>query len=209
MDASADHRDGAGFPLQPDAAGAIDAPGGEAPDPSELPRRVRVRAENVYRCGGLRCTEAVLSVLNRAFRGELPDHLAVRLASGLPEGLGGGGCICGALNGGALAIGLFLGRDRPGFGNNRSVASATRELHDRFRKRFGSTCCRVLTRAVAYGSRAHFRHCAGLTGAAAEITAGILLERRPGLARRADPEELGRSESRIGACLRTMFHRTG
>lgn len=169
--------------------------------PDALVQLVRRRTENIYMTGQLLCTEVVLSVLNDGFDGDLPSHLAVRLASGLPEGLSGSGCICGALNGGALAMGLFLGRNGPGLRNNQRVKRATRMLHDRFREQFGSTCCRVLTRNLEYGSRAHFRHCAGLTGMAAGIAAEILLKERPDLTAKADLDYLRRLDSRWGAGL--------
>ena len=34
----------------------------------------------------------------------------IRMASGMAIGVGKSGCICGALNGGVLAIGMFFGR---------------------------------------------------------------------------------------------------
>lgn len=170
--------------------------------PSAVARLIRLRTENIYRTRQLLCTEAVLTVINQGLRGDLPADLAVRLASGLPEGLSGSGCLCGALNGGALAIGLFLGRSGPGIHNNRNVRQATRDLHERFRERYGSTCCRILTRQVVYGSSAHFDHCAGLTGTAAELAAGIILEHRPELARNADLDYLNRKDSLLGAGVR-------
>lgn len=170
----------------------------------EMVRLFRRRTENIFSTRQLLCTEAVLSVLNQGLEGELPFHLAVRLASGFPEGLSGGGCICGALNGGVLALGLFLGRDGPGLTNNRQVKAAALDLHDRFRDRFGSTCCRTLTRKFAYGSKAHFRHCAGLTGKTAELAVRIILKARPELADRADRNFLEKTDSRVGAGLRKI-----
>lgn len=144
------------------------------------------RAGNLFLTGQLLCTESVLSVINQGLKGDLPPELAIRIASGLPEGLGGSGCLCGALNGGVLALGLFLGRNRPGFGNGSRVRACTRLLHDRFRETFGGTCCRILTRDFRHDRQLHFNHCAELTAGAARMAARIILHKRPDLAGSAD-----------------------
>ena len=73
--------------------------------------------------------------------------------------------------GGLLALGLFLGRKAPGFRNGNTVRDAVAELHDQFKAAFKATCCRVLTKALVYGSEEHFHHCARMTGQAARWTA--------------------------------------
>jgi C_GCAxxG_C_C family probable redox protein len=108
--------------------------------------------------------------------------------------LGGSGCLCGALNGGVLALGLFLGRNRPGFGNGNRVRTSTRLLHDRFRETFGGTCCRILIRDFRHDRERHFNHCADLTAGAAQMAARIILHKRPDLLESADRaylQELG------------------
>ncbi|MBT3258412.1 MAG: C_GCAxxG_C_C family protein [Deltaproteobacteria bacterium] len=62
-----------------------------------------------------------MPVLNQSLNGGLPPEMAIRLASGLPEGSGRSGCTCDALSGGVIALGLFLGRDTPGPLNSRSI----------------------------------------------------------------------------------------
>jgi len=80
----------------------------------EVARLVGKRAGNLFDTGQLLCSEALLVVMNRVLGGGMPDELAVRLASTLPRVIGESGCTCGALAAGALALGLFLGRSRPG-----------------------------------------------------------------------------------------------
>ena len=126
---------------------------------------IATRAENLFLTRQLQCAEAVMVVLNQGLGGDLPRELAVRLASALPEGLGQRGCLCGALNGGALALGLFLGRSGPGYRNGTTVRKAVGELHDQFKTAYKATCCRVLTKSLVYGSNDHFRHCARMTAA--------------------------------------------
>ena len=163
---------------------------------------VAERAKNLFLTQQQFCSEAVLTVLNRAFNGGLPAELAMRIASGFPEGLGGSGCVCGALNGGVLALGLFLGRNGPGIANSRRVMGATRRLHDEFRERFGATCCRVLTKSVMDDKRAHFIQCAGITGAGAKMAARIIIEQRPGVLGAVDYAYLKQHDSKVVACLK-------
>jgi C_GCAxxG_C_C family probable redox protein len=169
-------------------------------DIGHLAGLVRQRAENLFRTRQLWCAEAVLAVLNRGLRGGLDPSLALSLASGFPEGLGGRGCLCGAVSGGVMALGLFL-RPRPPSILSRAhgAREAAGRLHDAFRVRFGSTCCRVLTRGLDPGSPAHFRHCAEVTGGAAEETARLLLSLRPGLAEQVDLDYLECRDSRLAA----------
>jgi C_GCAxxG_C_C family probable redox protein len=170
----------------------------------ELLDLIHDRARNVYLSGRLLCSEAVLSVLNEGLRGEVPADAAIRLASALPIGFGGSGCTCGALSGGMLGVGLFLGRDRPCALDRRKALPAAQLLHNDFKKRFGSTCCRVLSKKVAGDSRAHFRQCADITGEAAAMAARIVLVRRPELEDLANRDYLRRADSRWNASIRKI-----
>jgi len=160
---------------------------------------IRSRAENLFVTKQLMCSEAVLSVLNQSLNGGLPPEMAIRLGSGLTEGIGGSGCTCGALSGGVMALGLFLGRNTPGLLNGRSIRFTSKELHDRFKERFGATCCRILTKHVKNGSKAHFDLCAGHTGWAAGVTAELILERKPELISHTDWSYLEKTDSAISA----------
>ncbi len=162
------------------------------------------RAANLFTTGQLWCAEAVFLVLNKALGGGLPPALAQQLVSGLGQGIGGRGCVCGALNGGALAIGLFLGNHSPGWATNRKIMDLCGRLHDVFRHRFGATCCRTLTRAVQEGSAEHLRRCARHTEAATSMAAAIILEHNPHLAAKAEMDFLSRTDGRLAAGLKIM-----
>ncbi len=179
------------------------------PQHGRLLEKIAKRAENLFLTRQLQCAEAVMTVLNQGLGGGLPPGMAVRLASALPEGLGRRGCLCGALNGGALALGLFLGRDGPGYGNGRTVRQAVGQLHDQFKACFKATCCRVLTKSLVYGSDDHFRHCARMTGTAARLTAAIILHHRPELVKTADWDYLARQESRMTAEVKKLARAFG
>lgn len=171
----------------------------------ELIGLIGEKARNLFMSRQLMCSETVLTVLNQGLGGGLPPEIAVRLASGLPEGLGSG-CLCGSLSGGVLALGLFLGRTGPGFGNGRLIKGATRSLHDAFRAHFGATCCRVLIRSLRRGSSEQYRNCSRTAAFTAETAARIILKRRPDLVASADWAYLEQKDSRLTGSLKKITH---
>ena len=176
---------------------------GLSPEPKEVSQLAQERAKDFFVSKQLYCSEAVLVTINHGLGGGMSDELAIRLSSTLPEGLAGSGCLCGALGGAILALGLFLGRDRPGDRRDRHHALlGTRELHDLFKKRFGATCCRVLSRKVKDLPKEHFEQCADLTGSAAGLATGIILRERPGIIRQVDYVFFNKRESKMGSLVR-------
>jgi len=143
------------------------------------------------------CSEAVMTVLNQGLKGGLAPEIAVRITSGLPEGFGGSGCTCGALSAGIIALGLFLGRNGPGIMNNRTVYTASRELHERFKTKFGVTCCRVLTKNIELGTKHHFEFCARHAGEVSDQTARIVLNHDPERLELADWTFLNQTDSKM------------
>ena len=166
--------------------------------------KIRIRTENLFMTNQLMCSEAVLRVLNQGLKGGLPSEIAVRITSGLPEGFGGSGCTCGALTAGVIALGLFLGRNGPGILNNRTVYTASKELHDHFKQKFGSTCCRVLTKKNELGKDYNFKLCARRTGEVAEMTARLILARKPKVLDQVDWMYLNRIDSKIKARIKQV-----
>jgi len=94
---------------------------------------------------GFACSESVIYAIRKHFEIDLSDD-AIAMSSGFPWGLGGGGCICGALAGGTMMIGYFFGRRVPGDPKINKCFELTKELHDYFKETNGAACCRVLIR---------------------------------------------------------------
>ena len=97
--------------------------------------KVQAEAEESYRKGFF-CCEAVMEVIMDNFELDVP-HEIIKMASGMAIGVGKSGCICGALNGGVLAISMFFGRDEQRGPKDPEVVkcmSMTNELHDWFRE---------------------------------------------------------------------------
>ncbi len=172
-----------------------------APDRAELLELIQAKAVGLFQSGALLCAPAVLVTLNRSLGGELTDRQARSVASALAEGMGGAGCTCGALSGAELAVGLFLGQRA----SWRRLAPPARQVHDSFKARFGSTCCRVLSHKVRHDPKLHLAHCLELTGAAAALAAEVILAARPGLAAGADLDFLRQGSSRLASGVKRLL----
>lgn len=152
-------------------------------------RKVAADAEQYYR-DGFYCCEAVVAAIWDNFELDVPKEV-IALASGMAVGVGRTGCLCGAVNGGVLALGLFFGRTEPGGPQDPKAVKClalANELHSWFREHNGkgTTCCRVLTREFDMGQGEHKAQCIRFTGLCAGKTAEIIV-RELGLTR-LDPE---------------------
>lgn len=114
-------------------------------------------AEEIF-CNGFACSESVIYTLRKHFQIEFSDD-AIAMSSGFPWGLGGGGCLCGAVAGGTMILGYFFGRTVPGDPKNVKCFALTEEFHDAFKKEFGATCCRILTKGMERNSQERKDHC--------------------------------------------------
>jgi C_GCAxxG_C_C family probable redox protein len=115
------------------------------PDEERLVAESGLTARRFYGDGPMCCSEAVLAVINREFNGGLSQDLVMALAKGFCGGIGDAGCICGALSGAVMAQSLILGK-APRSASDDQVRKASKELHDRFLARYGSVCCRELSK---------------------------------------------------------------
>ena len=131
--------------------------GGE--ETTALAEKVATEAEGLYRSGKMHCAEAVLAAVKDNFAPELADDV-VRLAAGFGGG-SGSGCLCGAVAGGTMALGLVLQGDK------KKVKDLTHELHAWFKDQYGATCCKVILQT-------HKKICPELTGRVAGKVAELL-----------------------------------
>ncbi|MDA8429570.1 MAG: C-GCAxxG-C-C family protein [Geobacteraceae bacterium] len=124
----------------------------------ELAEQCQLEAEALYRSGSHHCAEAVMEAIRRHFTPDMPESLVASVS-----GFGGGsgaGCICGAVSGGTVAIGLALH-------DKKATAHVTKELHTWFREKYGVTCCKTIRQT-------HKGACPVLTGEVAGKIAEIL-----------------------------------
>lgn len=141
-------------------------------------QKMRQKAESYYMAGDFYCSETVLKVIFENFETELSEDI-VSLASAFPHGVGGSGCICGALVGGTMAIGMFFGRSvAKEDGKVKKAMELSNELHNLFKKKHRAACCRVLTKNIKHGSPEHIQQCARLAGEVTEETAKIIIREK-------------------------------
>ncbi|HEX3033102.1 MAG TPA: C-GCAxxG-C-C family protein [Bacillota bacterium] len=125
---------------------------------------------------GYNCAEATLKAANELLDLGLAPGME-KMATVFGGGMGQAGCVCGALVGGNMALGLMKGRTSTA--QDRMPAyQAAKELHDRFKEKFGSTCCRVLNPGADYESVDHKKRCLKYTGNGAGLVLEYLLELR-------------------------------
>ena len=136
--------------------------------------RIRSIAEEYYRNGDFYCSEAIVKTIKDEFKLPISDEI-ISAASGFPIGMGGSGCTCGAVAGGVMALGLFFGRTKAKDEKVNKAMALSSELHDIFRNRHRTLCCRILTRNMELGSPVHMEQCISFTGEVAEEVAKIII----------------------------------
>lgn len=136
--------------------------------------KVRKKAEDYYRNGDFYCSESIVKTIKDEFNLPVSDDV-ISMASGFPVGMGGAGCTCGAIVGGIMALGMFFGRTEPKAEKVKKTMELAKELHDIFRNRHKSLCCRVLTKGMELGKEIHMQQCISFTGEVAEETAKLII----------------------------------
>lgn len=143
----------------------------------ELIAKVQANAEELFRSGTFFCSEAVVQVINE-FLGKPYEENVVKLASGFPIGMGKSGCLCGAVSGGQMALGMVYGRVE-GEPMQDKMFEVSKELHDYIKDEYNSTCCRVITREWTgdnFKSPERKNHCIKITGEVARWVANQIIE---------------------------------
>lgn len=135
---------------------------------------VRKEAEGYFQRGEFFCSEAVVHTINE-FLGRPFQEDVVKLASAFPIGLGKSGCLCGAVSGGSMALGMAYGR-KHGEAMNEKMFPVSAALHDHIKEIYKSTCCRVLVKGYEFTSPERKAHCVQITGEVAAWIAEKLLE---------------------------------
>ena len=71
---------------------------------------------------------------------DVPEEV-IAMASGFPIGIGRSKCLCGAVSGGVMAIGLVFGRTVQKDPQVEQTLALSKELHDWFKAANGRTRC--------------------------------------------------------------------
>jgi len=141
-------------------------------------KKIREKAESYYLEGDFGCSETVLKLILENFKNDMPEEI-LSMTTGFRHGIGGSGCLCGALSGGTMALGLFFGRSAPKEEEKvNNVMKLSKELHGIFKMNHKITCCRILIKKLTYGSPEHRQQCARFVGEVIEETAKIIIREK-------------------------------
>ena len=130
---------------------------------------VRSKSEHLFMFEGLNCAESVLrGVLDGLSIGYNPELLAV--THGFGSGISGGGCVCGALSGGVMAVGYINAQK----GTKNKTRAISRAIYDQFIERNKCSCCRILSQRFPKGSQEARQQCARFVGEVAQDIAELI-----------------------------------
>lgn len=129
------------------------------------------QAQELY-SSGYSCSEAII----RAFYDQLPEKekqemsldVFNKIASTFSGGMGGSGCLCGAISGAQIVLGVKYGRTGLGDRGNR-YSKRSAELIKSFKEKRKVTCCRALNAKYEMGSPERVENCRNIIGEVAEI----------------------------------------
>ena len=177
----------------------------EERDTETLVALIRAKAKNLYEAHRNCCSESILQVINTGFNGGLSKEAALSLADGFCSGMGGAGCVCGALSSSIMALGLFLSPHRPDGLSKKEFQGVCGQMHDQFQDSFGSTCCRNLIKDYADSRRQRLHFCGSLTAETAGLAGRLLLAARPDLQEQADLDFLHKLDSKLIGLVKKLF----
>ena len=100
-----------------------------------------------------------------------------KIASPFSGSMGGSGCVCGAVAGAQIVIGLVFGRTAPDEDPN-NVKEISRDLAERFKDKRKAICCRVFT-AKHKDPVSRRQNCTEIVGDAAGILYNLIKENAP------------------------------
>lgn len=139
---------------------------------------VREEAEQLFREGKFYCSEAVMASIRNQFKLDITDEV-IAMASGFPVGIGKSKCVCGAVSGGVMALGLFFGRTEgstPKDPKSVKTLEMANALQAYFKANNKLLCCSVLTKGMDMASGEHKTQCIRFTGEIAAKTAELILD---------------------------------
>lgn len=126
---------------------------------------IKILAEKNYK-DGYNCAEAVVRTFRDFYNIDISDE-ALRISSGFGGGLGHAGCMCGALSGATMVLGMLQGRTNKEQ-SRALIYASSKNFHSIFSDEFGAACCRVLN-PHEFGTYEQRKTCLKITGTTSEL----------------------------------------
>ncbi len=123
------------------------------------------------------CSEAIVRA---AFEHNLIDssvdiELLNSIASSFSGGIGGSGCLCGAVAGAEMIIGIVFGRKNSSI-SSRNIRFLSKQFVQKFKEKRKATCCKVLSLKFKSDPVGRTQNCTDIVYECAEILENIINE---------------------------------
>ena len=117
-----------------------------------------------YYKSGYSCSE---SIVKEAIDLGLCDESLLPVATSFSGGIGSG-CLCGAISGSEMVIGLIFGKNNK-FGNEPIAREKAKEFIAKFKEKYPENCCRVLSRVFEFQSQERKQNCMQIVSFCSEL----------------------------------------
>lgn len=117
-----------------------------------------------YYKSGYSCSE---SIVKEAIDLGLCDESLLPVATSFSGGIGSG-CLCGAVSGSEMVIGLIFGKNNK-FGNEPIAREKAKKFIAKFKEKYPATCCRVLSRGFEFQSQERKQNCMQIVSFCSEL----------------------------------------
>lgn len=125
---------------------------------------------------GYSCSESVVRAAHQS--GLIDKNIDIeslnKIASVFSGGMGNG-CLCGAVAGAQMIIGVILGREDIN-GSPKDVKLAAKKLIDNFKEKRKTTCCKALSAKYDFNSPERRQNCINIVGDVAEVLENVVKE---------------------------------
>ena len=131
---------------------------------------------------GYSCSEAVVRAAHQS--GLIDENIDINLLNKAASAFSGGmgnGCLCGAVAGAQMIIGVILGRKDIN-GSPKDVKLAAKKLIDDFKEKRKTTCCKALSAKSDFNSPERRQNCVNIVSDAAQVLESIVKENSKELA---------------------------
>jgi C_GCAxxG_C_C family probable redox protein len=134
------------------------------------PEKARKMAVDTYE-SGYNCAQSVVATYNAATGAHLPLGPFAAMGKGFFSG-----CVCGPLSGAEACIGHMTAKA------NGKVSPDTKKLakrlHAKFTRKFGSACCRDISKGLKPDSDEQFDHCSKVVAFCASEVVNLAKKRK-------------------------------
>lgn len=121
----------------------------------------------------LTCSETLVKVFSDALENPFGESV-VKLSSSFAGGIKKG-CVCGALAGGSMILGMVYGREYGDEVDNK-LTEYTKKIYDDFTDKNKYACCSKLIEGFEMNTPERKQHCVKIVNVAIESIANILID---------------------------------